>query len=56
MQTKNTKALLLYLLSKNEYTNADKEAIATAFDIPQNVIVVNNEEQRTIIDNLLTKQ
>jgi hypothetical protein len=56
MQTKNTKALLLYLLSKNEYTDADKQAISSAFEIPQNIIVVNSEEQRIIIDNLLKKQ
>ncbi len=56
METKNIKKLLLYLLAKSEYSEADKQAIAVAFDIPQNVIVVNSEEQKIIINNLLTKE
>jgi hypothetical protein len=56
METKNVKKLLLYLLAKSEYTEADRQAIATAFEIPQNVIVVNNEEQKEIIDSLLQKR
>ncbi len=56
METKNIKKLLLYLLAKNEYSEADKQAIAVAFDIPQNVIVVNSIEQKQIIETLLKKQ
>jgi hypothetical protein len=56
METKNVKKLLLYLLAKSEYNEADRQAISSAFEIPQNIIVVNSEEQRIIIDNLLKKQ
>jgi hypothetical protein len=56
METKNIKKLLLYLLAKSEYSEADKKAIAVAFEIPQNVIVVNSEEQKQIVETLLKKQ
>jgi hypothetical protein len=56
METKNVKILLLQLLAKSSYSDTDRQAIATAFEIPQNIIVVNSEEQRIIIDNLLKKQ
>jgi hypothetical protein len=56
METKNIKKLLLYLFAKSEYSEADKKAVAVAFDIPQNVIVVNSEEQKIIISELLKKE
>ena len=56
METKNIKKLLLYLLAKNEYSEADKKAIASAFEIPQNVIIVNSEEQKTIVNELVNKE
>jgi hypothetical protein len=56
MDTKKIKILLLQLLAKSSYSDTDRQAIATAFEIPQNIIEVNNEEQRIIISKLLQKQ
>ena len=58
MDTKKIKILLLQLLAKSSYSETDRQAIASAFNLylEQTTIVVNSIEQKQIIETLLKKQ
>lgn len=54
--TKETKILLIRLLAQSSYSETDKQAIATAFKIPQSIIEVNSMEQKQIVTELMEKE
>lgn len=56
--TKETKILLIKLLSKQSYSDDDRKAIAAAFNLhlKQSTIIVQSVEQKQIVAELMEKQ